>query len=410
MPMTDTPFQIVVFGATSFVGQILCRYLWSRYGAHGEVKWALAGRSKSKLEQIRSELGEGAQTLPLILADAADEQALRALCAQTRVVISTVGPYALYGSPLVKVCAETGTDYCDLTGEVPWMAQMIAAHEATAKQTGARIVHTCGFDSVPSDLGVQFLQEEAARRYQAPCNTVRMRIAKIKGGLSGGTVASMLNMMREVEKDPSVKRVLTNPFVLTPQGRGPRQPNVNFMAYDKEAGSWLAPFVMASINTRVVHRSNHLMGMPYGADFKYDEAMMTGPGIGGRMRAMGMASGLAGFLVASSFKTTRNFLERHVVPKPGEGPSPQSQERGFYDLRFMGETAKGQKLIAKVTGDRDPGYGSTAKMLGEAGACLAFDLPKSEFKGGFWTPAALMGTHLRERLVKHAGLGFSILQ
>ena len=356
--MTDTPFQIVVFGATSFVGQILCRYLWSRYGAGGEVKWALAGRSKSKLEQIRSELGEGAQALPLILADAADEQALRALCAQTRVVISTVGPYALYGSPLVKVCAETGTDYCDLTGEVPWMAQMIAAHEATAKQTGARIVHTCGFDSVPSDLGVQFLQEEAARRYQAPCNTVRMRIAKIKGGLSGGTVASMLNMMREVEKDPSVKRVLTNPFVLTPQGRGPRQPNVNFMAYDKDAGSWLAPFVMASINTRVVHRSNHLMGMPYGADFKYDEAMMTGTGVKGLATATALTAGLGGLAVGAAIGPVRRLLESSVLPRPGEGPSPAEQASGHFDLRFFGRSEDGRTLNARVTGERDPGYGA----------------------------------------------------
>jgi short subunit dehydrogenase-like uncharacterized protein len=407
--MTDTPFDIVVFGATSFVGQILCRYLWQRHGTGGEVKWALAGRSQAKLEQVRGQLGHGAQALPLLVADAADEQALRAVCQQTRVVISTVGPYALYGSPLVKVCAETGTDYCDLTGEVPWMAQMIAAHENTAKKTGARIVHTCGFDSVPSDLGVQYLQEQAQAKFGAPCTSVRMRIARIKGGLSGGTVASMLNMMREMEKDPSVKRVLTNPFVLTPQGRGIRQPNVNFMAYDDAARSWLAPFVMASINTRVVHRTNHLMGSPYGQDFKYDEAMMTGPGLAGRLRAFGMAAGLGGFMVASSFKTTRHLLERYVVPKPGEGPSPQSQERGLYDLRFMGETSQGQKMTAKVTGDRDPGYGSTAKMLGEAGACLAFDLPKSEMGGGFWTPAALMGSKLRSRLIQHAGLKFDVL-
>jgi len=407
--MTDTPFDIVVFGATSFVGQILCRYLWQRHGTGGEVKWALAGRSQAKLEQVRGQLGHGAQALPLLVADAADEQALRAVCQQTRVVISTVGPYALYGSPLVKVCAETGTDYCDLTGEVPWMAQMIAAHENTAKKTGARIVHTCGFDSVPSDLGVQYLQEQAQAKFGTPCTSVRMRIARIKGGLSGGTVASMLNMMREMEKDPSVKRVLTNPFVLTPQGRGIRQPNVNFMAYDDAARSWLAPFVMASINTRVVHRTNHLMGSPYGQDFKYDEAMMTGPGLAGRLRAFGMAAGLGGFMVASSFKTTRHLLERYVVPKPGEGPSPQSQERGLYDLRFMGETSQGQKMTAKVTGDRDPGYGSTAKMLGEAGACLAFDLPKSEMGGGFWTPAALMGSKLRSRLIQHAGLKFDVL-
>lgn len=407
--MPDTSFDIVVFGATSFVGQILCRYLWQRHGVGGAVKWALAGRSRSKLEQVRGQLGNGAQALPILIADAADENALRTVCQQTRVVISTVGPYALYGSPLVKVCAETGTDYCDLTGEVAWMAQMIAAHEGTAKKTGARIVHTCGFDSVPSDLGVQYLQEQAQTQFGAPCTNVRMRIAKIKGGLSGGTVASMLNMMREMEKDPSIKRALTNPFVLTPEGKGIRQPNVNFMAYDPEAMSWLAPFVMASINTRVVHRSNHLMGAPYGQGFKYDEAMMTGPGLGGRLRALGMASGLAGFLVAASFATTRHLLERYVVPKPGEGPSPQSQERGFYDLRFMGQTSLGQKITAKVTGDRDPGYGSTAKMLGEAGTCLAFDVPKSETGGGFWTPAALMGSQLRSRLIKHAGLKFDVI-
>ncbi len=407
--MPDTPFDIVVFGATSFVGQILCRYLWQRHGLSGDVKWALAGRSRTKLEQVRGQLGNGAQALPILIADAADDNALRAVCQQTRVVISTVGPYALYGSPLVKVCAETGTDYCDLTGEVAWMAQMIAAHEGTAKRTGARIVHTCGFDSVPSDLGVQYLQEQAQAKFGAPCENVRMRIARIKGGLSGGTVASMLNMMREMEKDPSLKRVLTNPFVLTPQGRGIRQPNVDFMAYDHAARSWLAPFVMASINTRVVHRTNHLMGAPYGKDFKYDEAMMTGPGLSGRLRAFGMAAGLGGFMVASAFKTTRHLLERYVVPKPGEGPSPQSQERGLYDLRFMGETSQGQKITAKVTGDRDPGYGSTAKMLGEAGACLAFDLPKSETGGGFWTPAALMGDKLRSRLVQHAGLKFDVV-
>lgn len=407
--MTSSPYQIIVFGATSFVGQILCRYLWQRHGAEGEVKWAMAGRSRAKLEQVRQQLGEGASAVPLIVADAADEAALRTLCEQTRVVISTVGPYALYGSPLVKVCAETGTDYCDLTGEVPWMAQMIAAHEATAKQTGARIVHTCGFDSVPSDLGVQFLQDAAYRHFNEPCTTIHMRIAKLRGGLSGGTVASMLNMMREMEKDPAVKRVLTNPFVLTPEGRGVRQDDVKFVAYDSEAESWLAPFVMASINTRVVHRTNALIGARYGKEFRYDEAMMTGRGLAGQLRAVGMASGLAGFLVASSFRPTRNLLERHVVPKPGEGPSPQSQERGYYDLRFRGATAKGQKLVAKVTGDRDPGYGSTAKMLGEAGTCLALDIPKAEFAGGFWTPAALMGERLRKRLIEHAGLTFDVI-
>lgn len=408
--MSQKKFHIIVFGATSFVGQILCQYLFKRHGAGGELNWALAGRSQPKLQQIRAQLGQGAESLPLLVADAADESALRDLCAQTSVVISTVGPYALYGSPLVKVCAETGTDYCDLTGEVQWMARMIAAHEATAKQTGARIVHACGFDSVPSDLGVQFLQEEAQRRFKQPCNTVRMRIAKLKGGLSGGTVASMLTMVREIEKDPSLRRVLANPYALCPDQRGVRQANVNFASYDNDAHSWLAPFVMASINTRVVHRSNHLSGGLYGKDFRYDEALMTGPGLPGQLKAVTMGTGLIGFMAATAMRPTRHLLERYVVPKPGEGPSPQSQERGHYDLRFMGQTADGQRLTTRVTGDRDPGYGSTSKMLGEAGACLALDLPQADFPGGFWTPATLMGDKLRRRLIEHAGLTFDVLK
>lgn len=404
-------YQIVVFGATSFVGQILCRYLFERYGAAGEVTWAMAGRSESKLQTLRSALGEGAGKLPLIIADAADESAMTAMCRSTRVVVSTVGPYALYGSPLVKVCAETGTDYCDLTGEVQWISRMIKAHEATAKKSGARIVHCCGFDSIPSDLGVHYLQQQAQRRYGQPCQRVRLGIKSLRGGFSGGTVASLMNAVHESIKDPAVRKLMANPYAVCPDegANGVRQPDVSFAEYDADAHSWLAPFVMAAINTRIVHRSNALSGHAYGHDFQYDEAMMTGTGFAGRVRAMSVALGLNGFITLAVIPPTRWVLEKFVVPKPGEGPSPEAQEKGGFDCRFIGKTADGKMLRVKVTGKRDPGYGCTARMLGEAAACLALDVSKNNLDGGFWTPATALGDHLIPRLTEHAGLTFGVL-
>lgn len=410
--MAQPVHHLVVFGATSFVGQILTRHLFQRHGAGGEVSWAIAGRSQAKLEELRASLGDAAAALPILLADAADEAALAQLCAQAKVVVSTVGPYALYGSPLVKVCAETGTDYCDLTGEVQWIQRMIAAHEATAQRTGARIVHCCGFDSIPSDLGVHVLQSAALARFGAPATRVKLRIKALRGGFSGGTVASLMNVMREVAQDPSLRKVLTDPYVIAPSllsARPPRQPEVRLAEYDADAKVWLAPFVMAAINTRIVHRSNALSGGRYGAEFSYDEAVMSGPGLKGRATATAMALGLGGFVALAAIPPTRWLLEQYVVPKPGEGPSPAAQESGFYDIRFHGRTAAGDTLRAKVTGDRDPGYGSTGKMLGEAAACLAFDIPKTRLGGGFWTPATAMGDALVKRLQQHAGLSFEVL-
>ena len=404
-------FDIVVFGATSFVGQILCRHLFARHGASGgEVRWAMAGRSRGKLERVRQDLGAGAGDIPLLLANADDETALTTLCQQTRVVISTVGPYALYGSELVRICAESGTDYCDLTGEVQWIRRMIDANEAAAKRSGARIVHCCGFDSVPSDLGLQFFQQEARNRFGAPVERVKMRVKAARGGFSGGTVASLMNVVKEAKQDPGLRKQLANPHLLCPPDaqHGARQPNVTFAEYDEDARSWVAPFVMAAINTRVVHRSNAIAGFPYGQSFQYDEAMMTGISSKGRLMAMSVSLGLAGFMAASVIPPSRWVLERFVVPKPGEGPTPKEQEAGFFDLRFLGHGPDGELLVTKVTGDRDPGYGSTGKMLGEAGACLALDLPE-DAEGGFWTPATLLGDAFVERLQAHAGLKFEVV-
>ncbi len=406
----ENPYDLVVFGATSFVGKILSRYLFETCGTGQSVNWAIAGRSRAKLDALKSELGSGADNLPVIVVDAADEQAMQSLCEQTRVVISTVGPYALYGEPLVKACATSGTDYCDLAGEVQWIRQMISRYEEQAQQSGARIVHCCGFDSIPSDMGVWFLQKNAEELFGEPCQNVRMRVKVAKGGLSGGTFASMINVAKEAAADPKLRKELANPFSICPPAHRSqvRQPALKSAEFDRDFNAWLAPFVMSAINTRVVHRSNALQNARYGKEFTYDEAMMTGRGAKGRLTAYGVTSALGAFFMASAIKPTRWLVEK-LVPEPGQGPSPEDQEKGFFDLRFIGRTADDKAIITKVTGDRDPGYGSTGKMLGQAGLCLAFDI-KEDVAGGFWTPASALNGKLLERLTDHAGLSFEVVE
>jgi len=405
-------FDLIVFGATSFVGEILCRYLCNQYGTDGEVKWAAAGRSPEKLEKLRSSLGTGASSLPLLTADAGDESSLNSLCEQTRVIVSTVGPYALYGEPLVKVCAATGTDYCDLTGEVQWVERMITRYQGQAGKTGARIVPSCGFDSIPSDMGVWHLQNAARARFGQPCETIRMRVKAMRGGASGGTVASMLNITKEASKSPELRKALANPYLICPQGHGfkTRQHNVTLPEFDPDSKQWAAPFIMAGINTRVVHRSNALSGKAYGENFRYDESMLMGRGTSGRLKATGFVLGLGAFLAGAAIKPARWMMENFILPKPGEGPDPEAQARGFYDIRFYGRTVDGDTIHTKVTGDRDPGYGSTSKILAQAALSLAFDITKEEKGGGFWTTATVFDQRFIERLEKNAGLTFSVLE
>jgi short subunit dehydrogenase-like uncharacterized protein len=409
--MNKPAFDVVVFGATSFVGQILTRYLFEEFGLDGELRWAAAGRSRSRLEDVRKGLGRGAGRLDLRVADAGDEASLRALCAEARVIVSTVGPYALYGEPLVRACAETGTDYCDLTGEVQWMKRMIDAYEATARKSGARIVHNCGFDSIPSDLGVHFLQQHALAKFGRPCETVKMRVRSMRGGFSGGTIASLLNVLKEVAADPALRKSLQNPYLICPagKGKGVRQPNVTLAEFDADFSAWVAPFIMSAINTRVVHRTNALSQHAYGREFRYDEAMLTGRGVRGRLTATATAAGLGAFMLAGALGPVRAGLEKFVLPAPGEGPSPEEQRSGGFDLRFHGRAGDGQVIRTRVTGDRDPGYGSTAKMLGQAAACLARDRPHTQLGGGFWTPATAFGDRLIARLEAHSGLKFELL-
>jgi short subunit dehydrogenase-like uncharacterized protein len=287
---------------------------------------------------------------------------------------------------------------------------MISKYEEQAQESGARIVHCCGFDSIPSDMGVWFLQKNAEEVFGEPCQSVRMRVKVAKGGLSGGTFASMINVAKEAAADPKLRKELANPFSLCPPEHRSqtRQPALKSAEFDRDFNAWLAPFVMSTINTRVVHRSNALQSARYGKEFTYDEAMMTGRGSKGRLTAYGVTAALGTFVMASAIKPSRWVVEK-LVPEPGQGPSQEDQDKGFYDLRFIGRTADDKAIITKVTGDRDPGYGSTGKMLGQAGLCLAFDI-KDDVAGGFWTPASAMNGKLIERLTSHAGLTFEVLE
>lgn len=411
--MTTPQYDLIVFGATSFVGQILSKYLAEYLSTSTEtLSWAIAGRSASKLNALKHSLGTAGQSVPVIIANADDAAQLQALCSQTRVVVSTVGPYALYGELLVKACVEQGTDYCDLTGETQWIKKMIEKYETVAQQSGSRIVHCCGFDSVPSDMGVYFLQQQAMQQWRVPATQVKMRVKTLKGGASGGTVASLLNVVQEAATDPVLRKQLLNPYMLCPNHHGfmVRQHFVKSAEFDPDFNAWIAPFVMAAINERVVHRSNALSGDGYGKNFSYNEALLTGNGLKGRLTATGIVAGLGAFMLGAVTKPVSQLMERFLLPKPGEGPSPEQQLAGRFDLRFFGQTDAGQTLRVKVTGDRDPGYGSTGKMLGQAALSLALDHRQNAQKtgrcGGFWTPATLFDQRFIKRLTQHAGLHF----
>jgi short subunit dehydrogenase-like uncharacterized protein len=390
--MPSSKFDIIVYGATGFTGQLVAEYFGAHYTGKDDPKWAMAGRSLDKLAAVRDAIGAPADT-PLIVADASDPASLKAMVDQTRSVLSTVGPYQLYGSELVAACAATGTDYLDLCGEPVWMRQMIDAHEAAAKSSGARIVFSCGFDSLPFELGVLFCQETAKKVLGAPVSRVKGRVRNMKGTFSGGTAASIKATFAAAAKDLSLVAMLKNPFVLTPGFEGPKQPPGNKPLFDQDLDAWTAPFVMATINTRSVHRSNLLMGFPYGRDFVYDEMVLTGPGEKGEANAK--------LVVAANAQ-----LGGAGGPKPGEGPSKAEREAGLYDLLFVGLAPDGCQVRVAVRGDRDPGYGSTSKMIGECAVCLLRDTP--EVPGGIWTPGAAMGVSLIKRLVDHAGLTFEV--
>ena len=378
-------FEIIVYGATGFTGRLVAEYLIAN--ARG-ARWAMAGRSAVKLAEVRDLIGAPADT-PLVVADAADAASVAAMVARTKVVLTTVGPYQLYGNELVAACAAAGTDYVDLCGEPAWMRHMIDAHDATAKASGARIVFSCGFDSIPFDLGVLFLQDIVTAEAGAPAPRIKCRVRKMKGTFSGGTAASMKATMAAAAKDLKIVGLLKNPFALTPGFEGPSQPMGLLPEYDSSSGMWAAPFIMAPINTKNVHRTNALLSHPYGTDFRYDEMVLTTIGDAGRAAAEAIAR--------------MNPMSDAKGPKPGEGPSQAERDAGHYEIAFIAEGPDGKTRTVVVTGDRDPGYGSTSKMIAECAMLLG----ETDAPGGLWTPGAVMGRRLIERLTAHAGLTFS---
>ena len=379
-------FDLIVYGTTGFTGRLVAEYLVQTYPTGG-VRWAMAGRSAAKLAEVRDLIGAPEDT-PLVVADASDPASLKTMAERTRVVLTTVGPYQLYGNELVAACAAAGTGYVDLCGEPAWMRHMIDAHQDTAKASGARMVFSCGFDSIPFDLGVQSLQECAVAKHGRPAPRVKGRVRKMQGGFSGGTAASLKATLAAAARHPSIVALLTNPFALTPGFSGPHQPMGLLPEYDGTIGAWVAPFIMAPINTKNVHRTNFLLGQAYGKDFVYDEMMVAGLGDVGRAAAEAIAK--------------LNPLASDKGPKPGEGPSKADRDNGFYDLLFVGLMPDGSRMDCVVTGDRDPGYGSTSKMIAETALCLL----ETEGDGGIWTPGALMGATLRHRLQDKARVTF----
>jgi short subunit dehydrogenase-like uncharacterized protein len=402
----ERAFDIVVFGASGSTGRLVAAHLL-RARDQRPLRLALAGRDRAKLTAIATELG-GARPPEVIVVDAHDRAGLDAMAARTRVVATTVGPYLKYGSELVAACAAAGTHYCDITGETHWIRMMIDAHHATAERTGARIVHTCGFDSIPSDLGVAVLQRDMVATSGAPADDVVSLFGETKGQIGGGTALTMLTTIDLAAKDKDIRRNLRDPYGLDPSPRvgGPTERDEVKLGYEKRLGLLTAPFVMAAINTRVVRRTNALLGYPYGRDFKYREVMSLPRSPRGVMMGIGITAGLAGMVFAARNKRLRPWLERRI-PKPGEGPSAETIAKGHYTVRILGERtgAPETRRMAVVADRLDPGHGSTAKMLGESALCLAFD--RLESRGGVLTPCAAMGMTLVDRL-RAAGMTFDV--
>jgi short subunit dehydrogenase-like uncharacterized protein len=406
-------FSIVIWGASGFTGKLTAEYLLGRYGVSDAFSWALAGRNQAKLEQVRKDIGlttgVAADALPIVVGDSDDEGFLAHLAGRTQVVCSTVGPYAKYGSALVAACASAGTDYCDLTGEVQWMVRMIDAHHDSAVRSGARIVFTCGFDCIPSDIGAFFLNEEMKKQHGMPCSHIQFRVKGFSGAASGGTVASMLNMMDEAQEDKSILSTMSAPYALNPAGErsGPDPAEAVLPSYDDDFDQWIAPFVMGAVNTKVVRRSNALLDHAYGQGFRYDEAVLCGRGPGGLAKATATSLGSALGMGAMAIGPIRR-LAAGRLPQPGDGPTLEQREAGFFNIALLGHhpTDASKHLKARIIGDRDPGYGSTSKMLGESAVCLALDEPSSG--GGCLTPASAMGSALLARLPENAGVTFDL--
>ncbi len=402
-------FDIVLWGASGFTGQLVAEYLVRNYirrdSGKTDLRLALAGRNEAKLRGVAEAVG--APQLPLLLGDSLDAKSLEAICARTKVVISTVGPYAKYGAELVGAAVRNRTHYCDLTGETPFIRAMIDAHHEAARKSGARIVHCCGYDSIPSDLGTLMVQEAMNTQHRHYASQVKLCVGKTKGGLSGGTLASLLNVVDEAKHDPSLRKILGNPYALNPAGiGGPDGSDQIGIRFDADLDQWTGPFLMAAINTRVVRRSHALMGLPWGKSFRYSEVMGTGPGPLGFARAAAMTGGIGAFMGLMALPVSRPLIEARL-PSPGEGPSKAQRDNGYFETHLL---AMGDEHLVRglVADQQDPGYGSTARMLSESALCLALEEDELTSEGGILTPATAMGMRLVERL-RAAGMTWEIL-
>ena len=397
-------FDIIIWGATGFTGRLVAEYIFKNYSS-GKLNWAIAGRDKKKLINVRDKIAD--ENIPLIIADSFDEVSLTKMTQRTKVICSTVGPYSKYGSLLVKSCIKTNTHYCDLAGEAQWIRKIVDTYHQEAKNKKIRIVNSCGFDSIPSDIGVYFIYKNLPD-VNIKLDKISMRVSGFKGSLSGGTYASMNNIITEASKDRLIGKILTNPYGLNPEGQrsGPDKRDLNKVKYDEDSKSWIAPFMMAGINTKIVRRSNALSNYSYGKNFTYDESIMTGDGFRGRIRAIISVLPLI-FLSAkpgSLLKRIFNFF----TPKPGQGPNKNERENGYYSMRFYIRYNDKSRALVKVTGDRDPGYGSTSKMLAESAICLSKDSLKDTY--GVITPSIAMGDQILDRLQAKAGLTFKFIE
>ena len=397
-------FDIIIWGATGFTGRLVAEYIYKNYSSE-KLSWAIAGRDKKKLINVRDKIAD--ENIPIIIADSFDEMSLTKMTQKTKVICSTVGPYSKYGSLLVKSCIKTNTHYCDLAGEAQWIRKIVDTYHQEAKNKKIRIVNSCGFDSIPSDIGVYFIHKNLPD-VNIKLDNISMRLSGFKGSLSGGTYASMNNIITEASKDSHVRKILTNPYGLNPEGQrtGPDKRDLNKVKYDEDCKSWIAPFMMAGINTKIVRRSNALSNYSYGKNFTYDESVMTGDGFKGRIKAIISVLPLI-FLSAKPGSLLKRIFN-YFTPKPGQGPNENERENGYFSMRFYIRYNDKSRALFRVTGDRDPGYGSTSKMLAESAICLSKDSLKDTY--GVITPSIAMGDQILDRLQAKAGLTFKFIE
>ena len=386
-------YDLTLFGATGFTGKLVTEYLGKRL-IGGSLNWAIAGRDPAKLENLKNELQLSCE---IIIADSNDPQSLKNLAQQSKVICSTVGPYAKFGSELVAACAQNGTHYCDITGESQWIRTMIDQHEKSAQSSGARIVHCCGFDSIPFEVGVFELQNFLKDTTDKFAQRIEGRLIGARGKFSGGTVASILNILDEVSKTPGLAKQMRNPYFLNPDPRFDGPKDYDLMKPMKDKIQWNAPFLMAPTNTRIVRRGHALRGFPYGNQFSYNEAMATGKGASGRLKAWGISLSMSSFIGLHMAAGVRRFSQKYIVPKSGQGPSREEQDKGFFKIRFYAYD-QSDNLLATLDfiAQGDPGYKATSMMLAESALCLCEDAIKVD--GGSWTPVSCFGELLTKRL------------